>query len=75
MAKKATKKKAAPARPQLGDNVEILSAGEVIESPITDTLETNYMPYAILFPARCRKLTASSPPIANCCIPCTAWAC
>ena len=43
MAKKATKKKAAPARPQLGDNVEILSAGEVIESPITDTLETNYM--------------------------------
>ena len=34
MAKKATKKKAAPARPQLGDNVEILSAGEVIESPI-----------------------------------------
>lgn len=38
MAKKATKKKAAPVRPQLGDNVEILSAGEVIESPITDTL-------------------------------------
>ena len=38
MAKKATKKKAAPARPQLGDNVEILSAGEVIESHITDTL-------------------------------------
>ena len=32
MAKKATKKKAAPARPQLGDNVEILSAGEVLES-------------------------------------------
>ena len=47
MAKKATRKKAAPARPQLGDNVEILSAGEVIESPITDTLETNYMPYAM----------------------------
>ena len=47
MAKKPTKKKAAPARPQLGDNVEILSAGEVIESPITDTLETNYMPYAM----------------------------
>ena len=45
MAKKSTsKKKTAPARPQLGDNVEILSAGEVIESPITETLETNYMP-------------------------------
>ncbi len=41
------RKKTAPARPQLGDNVEIFSAGEVIESPITDTLETNYMPYAM----------------------------
>ena len=46
MAKKREKKQA-PARPQLGDNVEILSAGEVIESPITQTLETNYMPYAM----------------------------
>ncbi len=36
-----------PARPQLGDGVEILSAGTVLESPITDTLETNYMPYAM----------------------------
>ena len=40
MAKKR-EKKTAPARPQLGDNVEILSAGEIIESPITETLETN----------------------------------
>lgn len=46
MAKKREKKQV-PARPQLGDNVEILSAGEVIESPITQTLETNYMPYAM----------------------------
>ena len=46
MAKKR-EKKTVPARPQLGDNVEILSAGEVIESPITETLETNYMPYAM----------------------------
>ena len=46
MAKKR-EKKTAPARPQLGDNVEILSAGEIIESPITETLETNYMPYAM----------------------------
>ena len=38
---KKREKKTAPARPQLGDNVEILSAGEVIESPITETLETN----------------------------------
>ena len=46
MAKKR-EKKLTPARPQLGDNVEILSAGKVIESPITETLETNYMPYAM----------------------------
>ncbi len=48
MAKKpSTKKKIVPARPQLGDNVEILSAGKVIENKITDTLETNFMPYAM----------------------------
>ena len=46
MAKKKEKKNV-PARPQLGDNVEILSAGTVLESAITDTLETNYMPYAM----------------------------
>ena len=46
MAKKK-EKKIVPARPQLGDNVEILSAGTVLESAITDTLETNYMPYAM----------------------------
>ena len=46
MAKKR-EKKLIPARPQLGDNVEILSAGEIIESPITETLEVNYMPYAM----------------------------
>ena len=43
---KRKEKKIIAARPQLGDNVEILSAGEVLESAITDTLETNYMPYA-----------------------------
>lgn len=45
MAKKQVKK--AAARPQLGDHVEILSAGEVLETPITRTLESNYMPYAM----------------------------
>ena len=39
---KRKEKRLTPARPQLGDNVEILSAGEVLESAITDTLETNY---------------------------------
>ena len=47
MVKKATKKSPKPARPQLGDGVEILNAGLVLEDPITRTLETNYMPYAM----------------------------
>lgn len=48
MAKKSnSKKKLTPVRPELGDNVEILSAGSVLEIPITDTLESNYMPYAM----------------------------
>ena len=47
MAKKKTVRSAAPARPQLGDNVEIADAGIVLESGITDTLESNYMPYAM----------------------------
>lgn len=38
MAKKQPKK-IAPARPQLGDGVEILDAGVVLQTPITETLE------------------------------------
>ena len=47
MAKRTTKKTTKPVRPQLGDGVEILNAGSVLEDPITSTLETNYMPYAM----------------------------
>ena len=47
MAKRTTKKMTKPVRPQLGDGVEILNAGSVLEDPITSTLETNYMPYAM----------------------------
>jgi len=45
MAKKQPKK--VLQRPQLGDSVEILDAGSVLESSITETLESNYMPYAM----------------------------
>ena len=47
MPRKSTKKTFKPVRPQLGDGVEILNAGSVLEDPITRTLETNYMPYAM----------------------------
>lgn len=45
MAKKV--EKVIKKRPGLSDAVEILSAGEVLDCPITDTLEQNYMPYAM----------------------------
>ena len=48
MAKKQPKKKAPLQRPQLGDAVEILDAGSVIESRITETLESNYMPLSLI---------------------------
>ena len=47
MPRKSTKKILKPVRPQLGEGVEILNAGSVLEDPITRTLETNYMPYAM----------------------------
>ena len=47
MPKKQSKKASRPVRPQLGEGVEILNAGSVLEDPITRTLETNYMPYAM----------------------------
>ena len=34
-------------RPTLGDAVEIMDAGLVVETSVTDTLEQNYMPYAM----------------------------
>lgn len=45
MAKKQPKPK--QARPQLGDHVEILDAGVMLQNSITETLEQNYMPYAM----------------------------
>ncbi len=47
MAKKKQPKKAAVQRPQLGEAVEIPGAGVVVETSITQTLEQNYMPYAM----------------------------
>ena len=50
---------------------------EVLEQPITQTLELNYMPYAmsVIVSRAIRRLTASSPPTASCSTPCTRWAC
>ena len=47
MPRKSSKRETKPIRPQLGAGVEILNAGSVLEDPITRTLETNYMPYAM----------------------------
>lgn len=45
--KKSSGKEKKINRPQLGDNVEIVDAGIVMETGITQTLEDNYMPYAM----------------------------
>ena len=61
MPRKSTKKTLKPVRPQLGDGVEILNAGSVLEDPITRTLETNYMPisYMVYSSLRCAGLKPS----------------
>lgn len=41
------KKKAENQRPQLGENVRIENAGVVMNQPITQTIEKNYMPYTM----------------------------
>ena len=46
---------------------------EVLEQPITETLEINYMPYAmsvIVSRAIPERSTASSPPTGSCSTPC-----
>ena len=45
---------------------------EVLEQPITETLEINYMPYAMgsSSPGPSRRSTASSPPTGSCSTPC-----
>ena len=41
------KRKQTENRKELNINAHILGAGEVVEQHITDTLEVNYMPYAM----------------------------
>ena len=45
---------------------------EVLEQPITETLEINYMPYAmsVIVSRAIRRSTASSPPTGSCSTPC-----
>ena len=49
--------------------------GSTTEQPITETLEINYMPYAmsVIVSRPFRKSTDSSLPTASFCTPCTRW--
>ena len=50
----ASKKQARPAASHGDVQGYIENAGVVVEQPIVDTLETNYMPYAMLIlPVKC----------------------
>ena len=71
MAKKKTP--AEGAKKTNNPNVMGLHA-EVLEQPIPQTLEVNYMPYAMSVIVS-RRSTASSPPTGSCCTPCTTWGC
>ena len=43
----AKKKQVSKKEEEINPNAHILGAGIVVEQPITETLETNYMPYAM----------------------------
>lgn len=47
MAKRTKKNETDRNSEELNINAHILGAGEVVEQHITDTLEVNYMPYAM----------------------------
>ena len=49
--------------------------GSTTEQAISETLEINYMPYAmsVIVSEPFRRLTASNPLTANSCTPCTRW--
>ncbi|MFR2031792.1 MAG: hypothetical protein ACLS3M_10650 [Collinsella sp.] len=75
MAKKKTKNQ--PKKKQVNAENVIGLHSEVTDQPITQTLEVNYMPYAMsvnvsrAFP----RSTALSPRTASCSTPCTRWVC
>ena len=72
--KEKNSRKKTAARPQLGDSVEILDAGSVLEEPITQTLETNYaLRHERHRLPRCRRSTALAAH-RRCCTRCTTWA-
>ena len=70
----ARKKSTESSKHTVNPNVEGLHA-EILEQPICDTLELNYMPYAmsVIVSRPSPKSTASSPPIESSSIPCIKW--
>ena len=55
----------------------INGAGEIVEQEIANTLEQNYMPYAmsVILHVRFLRLTALSRRTGSCFIQCTKWGC
>ena len=67
------KKQPEESRPKV-QNPNVLGLhASVMEQPITDTLENNYMPYAMSVIVS-RAIPASSPLTASSSTPCTRWA-
>ena len=67
-------KKKTPQEGKKFDNPNVMGLhAEVLEQPITETLELNYMPYAMSVIVS--RAIPSSPPTGSCCTPCTTWGC
>ena len=51
--------------------------GSVEEQPITETLEVNFMPYAmsVIVSRAIPEIDGFKPSTGSCCIPCIKWAC
>ena len=65
----------APAHEEENPNAHILGAGDIVSQQIVDTLETNYMPYAMsVIMSPCLRLTVSNRLTESSFTPCTRWA-
>ena len=71
------KKSPEEGKPKVNNTNVLGLRAEVLEQPITDTLEQNYMPYAmsVIVSRAIPEIDGFKPATGSCCTPCTTWAC
>lgn len=77
MAKRTKKNETDRNSEELNINAHILGAGEVVEQHITDTLEVNYMPYAmsVIMSRAIPEIDGLNRRTESCFILCIKWGC